>query len=87
MKNLIILTIAALLFAGCVSEKKYLTGKVVYKGSKALYLELPNESNKLRVLDKVAVTVDTARTSIKDEIAVQNSKKKENVSSLEAINK
>jgi len=79
MKNLILLVLGLFVLTGCgVSEKVYSTGKVVYKGAKTVYVELPVQNDKLEVFDKVVVTYDKARTAMKEEIA--NQKKKEAVS-------
>lgn len=78
MKNLMLLVLGLFVLTGCVSEKVYSTGKVVYKGAKTVYVELPVQNDKLEVFDKVVVTYDKARTAMKEEIA--NQKKKEAVS-------
>jgi len=64
---------------GCVTDKPYAVGKVVYTGARTAYIEfeLPADA-KLQTMDKVLVTYDKVRTAVKDEIVQQN-KKKENV--------
>ncbi len=90
MKRIFIVAISGLIvlgLSGCMTEKAYNTGKVIYKGAKTVYIELPIKNEKLELMDKVIVTYDKARTSVKDEIALQESKKKQNVSSLEVQQK
>jgi len=74
----------AVAMSGCMSEKAYMTGKVIYKGAKTVYVELPVENEKLEVLDKVVVTYDKARTTVKEELERQKDKKKEVASSSKA---
>ena len=81
MKSLISVLIGLVLvvgLSGCMSDKAYMTGKVIYKGAKTVYIELPVKSEKLELMDKVVVTYDKARTTVKDEIERQKSKKKLN---------
>jgi len=85
MKNVLKIVVIGILMAfvmgGCMSEKAYMTGKVIYKGAKAIYIELPVQNEKLELMDKVIVTYDKARTTVKEELERQK-KKKEDASSL-----
>lgn len=84
MKNLILLVLGLFVLTGCgVSEKVYGTGKVIYKGAKTVYIELPYENEKLEMLDKVVVTYDKARTAMKEEIATQKKKEAVTTSSVQ----
>lgn len=89
LKMLAVGLLVAVVMGGCMSEKAYMTGKVIYKGAKTVYVELPYESEKLEVLDKVVVTYDKARTTVKEEIEAQKEEartkqKKSDASSLKA---
>ena len=75
MKSLIMFIALGLVFSGCVSDKVYATGKVVYAGSKAIYIELPVKSGTLENIDNVVVSYDRVRTKVKNQIA--DNKKKE----------
>jgi len=79
MKLLILSLIMVFSFSGCVTDKPYAVGKIVYTGARTAYIEfeLPADA-KLQTMDKVLVTYDKVRTAVKDEIVQQN-KKKENV--------
>ncbi len=66
--------ISFVLTACAVKDEIYGTGKIIYKGAKTVYIELPYENEKLEVLDKVLVTYDKARTVVKDEIKTQKKK-------------
>jgi len=81
MKNLIIVVALGLLFSGCVSDKVYATGKVIYAGSKAVYIELPVQSGTLENIDNVIVSYDRVRTKVKNQI--EANKKKVPASTLE----
>ncbi|MBL0702570.1 MAG: hypothetical protein JJV95_01120 [Sulfurospirillum sp.] len=37
MKDIIMLVVLLLVFSGCVAEKTYATGKVIYKGGKTVH--------------------------------------------------
>jgi hypothetical protein len=52
-------------FSGCVSDKVYKTGKIIYKGAKTAYIELDIESDKLKSIDSVVVSYDEARETIR----------------------
>lgn len=87
LKMVLVSGLMAFAMSGCISEKAYNTGKVIYKGAKTVYIELPVENEKLELMDSVVVTYDKVRTTVKDEIALQKNKKKESVSSLEVQQK
>lgn len=79
MINILVMGIMmAVAMSGCMSEKAYMTGKVIYKGARTVYIELPVKDEKLEFMDKVVVTYDKARTTVTDEIERQKSKKKLN---------
>ncbi len=68
LKNLLAGCIVVIGLNGCLSDKAYQSGKVVYTGAKSVYTELDNKSNKLKNLDKVIVTYDVVRTAVKEKI-------------------
>lgn len=71
-KNLLLMIFVSFVLVACaVKDEIYGTGKVIYKGAKTIYVELPYENEKLELLDKVLVTYDKARSVVKDEIGMQ----------------
>jgi hypothetical protein len=73
MKNLFLL-IGVLLFSGCVTDKPYAVGKVIYKSARTAYIELPLPANgTLENVDTVLVQYDKVRSGVKEVLA----KKKE----------
>jgi sensor domain CHASE-containing protein len=69
------------MFSGCVTDKPYAVGKVIYTGAKTVYIELPMPENKtLEDMDMILVKYDKARSSVKE---VLSKKKEEDVSTLQ----
>jgi hypothetical protein len=63
MKTILITGIAALLFAGCFTDKAYQAGKILYIGGKQVVIqnwdELPHDTReKLKKVDTAAQTYD-----------------------------
>lgn len=83
MKKLLLLMLV-LFLAGCgVSEKVYTTGKVIYRGARVAYIELPVQSDSLEKVDKVVVTYDKVRTEVKTAIAETKKKQVANTLSVQ----
>ena len=62
--------------AGCVTDKPYAVGKVIYKGARTAYIELPLPANgTLENVDTVLVQYDKVRTGVRE--VLDDSKKKE----------
>ena len=61
-------------FSGCVTSKVYSTGKVIYKGAKVIYIELPVQSNALEDIDNVLISYDRVRTKVKKSINLNKKK-------------
>lgn len=66
MKKMLLGLIIVLSLSGCVADKVYTAGKVVYQDAKTIYVALPIENEKLEKLDEILVSVDTARTAVVD---------------------
>jgi len=70
--------IMVLALAGCVTDKPYAVGKVIYKGARTAYIELPLPKNgTLENVDTVLVQYDKVRTGVRE---VLDKKKAEGVS-------
>ena len=79
MKKILFMSaITAVIATGCATDKAYEITKVGYVGVKAAVKELPLEDetvNKLQKVDKIAITYDSVRNAVRDQI--DDSKKKE----------
>ena len=76
MRVLILGLIMVFSFTGCITDKPYAVGKVIYKGARAAYIELPLPANgTLENIDTVLVQYDKIRTGVRE--VLDESKKKE----------
>jgi len=79
MKLLILSLIMVFSFSGCVTDKPYAVGKVIYTGARTAYIELPLPANgTLENVDTVLVQYDEVRTGVRE--VLNESKKKEDAS-------
>ena len=68
---------------GCVTDKPYAVGKVVYTGARTAYIELPiPENGTLKNVDTVLVQYDKVRTGVR---SVIDSKKKEDANTSRQV--
>ena len=66
MKMLMMAFIAAFV-SGCVTDKPYAVGKVIYTGARTAYIELPLPANAtLENMDTVLVQYDKVRTGVRE---------------------
>lgn len=73
MRVYLIGLIMVLALAGCVTDKPYAVGKVIYTGARTAYIELPLPANgTLENVDTVLVQYDKVRTGVRE---VTNKKK------------
>jgi len=68
MRKIILILAAAFLLNGCLAEKIYKTGKVVYVGAKRAYIELDLHNETLENIDEIVVKVDKIKSSIEEEL-------------------
>jgi hypothetical protein len=67
MKFLILSLIMVFSFSGCVTDKPYAVGKVIYTGARTAYIELPLPANgTLENVDTVLVQYDKVRTGVRE---------------------
>ena len=64
MRKIILILAAAFLLSGCLAEKIYRTGKVVYVGAKRAYIELDLHNETLENIDEIVVKVDRIKSNI-----------------------
>ena len=76
MRVLILGLIMVFSFSGCVTDKPYAVGKVVYQEGRTAYIALDLPKNaKLKTVDTVLVQYDKVRTGVRE--VLDDSKKKE----------
>jgi len=67
MRVYLIGLIMVLALAGCVTDKPYAVGKVIYTGARTAYIELPLPANgTLENVDTVLVQYDKVRTGVRE---------------------
>ncbi len=83
MRVLILGLITIFSFSGCVTDKPYAVGKVIYTGARTAYIELPlPENGILKNVDTVLVQYDKVRTGVRE--VLDESKKKEGASTSQS---
>ena len=68
MGKFFLIIAAAFLLNGCLAEKIYKTGKVVYVGAKRAYIELDLHNETLENIDEIVVKIDKVKTSVEKEL-------------------